>query len=177
MDFTKVKVLVSEKDIAEKVRELGAQISADYEGKNPIFIGVLKGAYLFMSDLTRHVSELHSVDFIQARIFGQGNSSTGICRLLSDISENIEGRNVILVEDIVDSGTTISFLINHLMSKKPASLKICTLLHKPARTRVKLDIDYKGFTIQDSFVFGYGLDFDEKYRNLPYIGVITLEEV
>jgi hypoxanthine phosphoribosyltransferase len=168
-------VLLSEEQIKEKVAELGAQITLDYAGKTPFFLGVLKGSYVFMSDLTRCVDLPCTMDFMAVSSYGGGTSTTGAVRITKDLTHDIEGKDVIVVEDILDSGTTLSYLKGYLANRKPASLKLVTLLDKPARRRADITADYCGFTVPDEFVVGYGLDFAERYRNLPYIGILKPE--
>lgn len=167
-------VLISEEEILAKVAEVGAQISRDFEGKNPVFVGVLKGCFIFMADLMRNVTVNCSVDFMAVSSYS-GTSSTGAVKINKDLSENIEGRHVIIVEDILDSGITLSYLKQYLMVRKPASISIVTLMDKPARRRADVYADYSCFEIPDAFVVGYGLDYNEYYRNLPYIGVLKPE--
>lgn len=167
-------VLISEEEILAKVAEVGAQISRDFEGKNPVFVGVLKGCFIFMADLMRSVTVNCSVDFMAVSSYS-GTSSTGAVKINKDLSENIEGRHVIIVEDILDSGITLSYLKQYLMVRKPASISIVTLMDKPARRKADVYANYSCFEIPDAFVVGYGLDYNEYYRNLPYIGVLKPE--
>jgi len=167
-------VLISEEEILAKVAEVGAQISRDFEGKNPVFVGVLKGCFIFMADLMRNVKVNCSVDFMAVSSYS-GTSSTGAVKINKDLSENIEGRHVIIVEDILDSGITLSYLKQYLMVRKPASISIVTLMDKPARRKADVYANYSCFEIPDAFVVGYGLDYNEHYRNLPYIGVLKPE--
>lgn len=167
-------VLISEEEILTKVAEVGAQISRDFEGKNPVFVGVLKGCFIFMADLMRNVTVNCSVDFMAVSSYS-GTSSTGAVKINKDLSENIEGRHVIIVEDILDSGITLSYLKQYLMVRKPASISIVTLMDKPARRKADVYANYSCFEIPDAFVVGYGLDYNEYYRNLPYIGVLKPE--
>ncbi|MGI5976779.1 MAG: hypoxanthine phosphoribosyltransferase [Candidatus Limivicinus sp.] len=168
------KVLISQIEIERHVQEVGAKISADYDGKNPIFVGVLKGCFIFMADLMRHVTANCTMDFMAVSSY-QGTSSTGAVKINKDLNESIEGRHIILVEDILDSGITLNYLKNYLSVRKPASISIVTLLDKPARRRADIFADYSCFEVPDAFVVGYGLDYNEKYRNLPYIGVLKPE--
>lgn len=170
-----LEVLLSEEEIHAKVQELGAQITKDYAGKTPFFLGVLKGCYVFMADLTRCVDLQCSMDFMAVSSYGGGTSSTGAVRITKDLSRDIEGKDVIIVEDILDSGVTLSYLKSYLANRKPASIRIVTLLDKPARRKADIKADYCGFTVPDEFVVGYGLDYAEAYRNLPYIGVLKPE--
>ena len=170
-----LEVLLSEEELQARVRELGAQITRDYAGKTPFFLGVLKGCYVFMADLVRSVDLHCSMDFMAVSSYGRGTTSTGAVRITKDLSRDIEGKDVIIVEDILDSGITLSYLKKYLANRKPASIRIVTLLDKPARRKTDIQADYSGFTVPDEFVVGYGLDFAESYRNLPYIGVLKPE--
>ena len=167
-------VLISEQELKEKVSEIGKQISKDYEGKNPIFVGVLKGCFIFMSDLVRNVTVDCTMDFMSVSSYN-GTVSTGAVKINKDLNEDICGRHVIIVEDILDSGVTLNYLKNYLMVRQPASIKIVTLMDKPARRKADVYADYSCFDIPDAFVVGYGLDYNEQYRNLPYIGVLKPE--
>ena len=167
------EVLFSEQQLADKVAELGARISADYEGKNPLVVSVLKGSYVFMADLTRKITIPCNVDFMAVSSYGAGTKTTGEVQIIKDIGSKIDGRHLIIVEDILDSGVTLSFLMKILKARGAASIRLCTLLSKPERRKVDVPIDYLGFEIPDAFVVGYGLDYAEKYRNLPYIGILT----
>ncbi len=167
-------VFFTEEAIAEKVAELGAQISKDFEGKDPIFVGVLKGCFVFMADLMRHVTIPCSVDFMGVSSY-KGTTSTGAVEIQKDLKENIEGRHIIMVEDILDSGLTLSYLKQHLEGRKPASFTIATLMDKPSRRKAPVYAQYSCFEVPDAFVVGYGLDYNERYRNLPYIGVLKPE--
>lgn len=166
------KILYDEQTIRRKVEELAAQIAADYEGKHPVFICILKGAAIFMADLVRHMSIPATMDFMAISSYGGGTRTSGVVRILQDLDKSIEGRHVIIVEDIIDSGLTLSYLVENLRSRKPASLATCVLLDKPARREVSFRPDYVGFDVPDEFVVGYGLDYAEDYRHLPYIGVL-----
>lgn len=166
------EVLFSEQQLADKVAELGARISADYEGKNPLVVSVLKGSYVFMADLTRKITIPCNVDFMAVSSYGEGTKTTGEVQIIKDIGSKIDGRHLIIVEDILDSGVTLSFLMKILKARGAASIRLCTLLSKPERRKVDVPIDYLGFEIPDAFVVGYGLDYAEKYRNLPYIGIL-----
>ena len=167
-------VLISAEEIQRKVAEMGRRISADYAGKEPVFVGVLKGCFIFMSDLMRNVDINCTMDFMAVSSYS-GTSTTGAVKINKDLSEDIEGRDVIIVEDILDSGITLSYLKGYLLNRKPASIKIATLMDKPARRRADVYADYSCFEVPDAFVVGYGLDYNEKYRNLPYIGVLKPE--
>ena len=168
------RVLISAEELEAHVAEIGAQISRDFEGKDPIFIGVLKGCFIFMADLMRHVSIRCSMDFMAVSSYS-GTTSTGAVKINKDLSEDIEGRHIIIVEDILDSGVTLNYLKNFLLVRKPASISIATLMDKPARRKADVYADYSCFEIPDAFVVGYGLDYNERYRNLPYIGVLKRE--
>ncbi|MBQ7929505.1 MAG: hypoxanthine phosphoribosyltransferase [Clostridia bacterium] len=166
------KVLISEEELQAKIRELGAILAEEYEDKNPIFLGVLKGVILFFSDMIRAIPIKCQMDLIAVSSYGSGTTSSGKITMEKDLSLDIEGRHVVILEDIIDSGNTLSHTIEYLKSKNPASLKICTLLDKPSRRKVELTADYTGFTVPDEFVVGYGLDYAEYYRNLPYVGIL-----
>ncbi len=170
-----LEILLSEEEIHARVAELGAQITRDYAGKTPFFLGVLKGCYVFMADLVRSIDLHCSMDFMAVSSYGGGTSTTGAVRITKDLSRDIEGKDVIIVEDILDSGVTLSYLTKYLANRKPASIRIVTLLDKPARRRAEIKPDYCGFTVPDEFVVGYGLDYAEDYRNLPYIGILKPE--
>ena len=167
------EVLIDEETLAGRIAELGAEVSADYEGRDLLLIGVLKGAVFFMADLMRHLSVPCEVDFMAISSYGDATDSSGIVRILKDLDINIEGRDVLVVEDIIDSGLTLSYLIRNLESREPASLEVCALLTKPARREIDVPVRYVGFEIPNKFVVGYGLDFGERYRNLPYVGVLS----
>lgn len=166
------RTLFSEEELKRRVAEMGAQITKDYEGKKPVIISILRGSYIFMADLTREIKIPCTVDFMAVSSYGSGTSSSGQVKILKDLSENIEGRDVLVVEDILDSGNTLSYLLQLLKARKVASVKLCTLLDKPARRTKNVQADYVGFTVPDYFVVGYGLDYAEYYRNLPYIGIL-----
>jgi hypoxanthine phosphoribosyltransferase len=167
-----LEVLHSEEQIRSRVREIGEQIQADYQGKELVLLCVLKGAILFAADLARAIDLPLSLDFISLSSYGEATESSGVVKITSDLTKPIEGKHVLIIEDIIDTGLTMSFLLENLQARHPASLKVCTLLEKPSRAKTKVPIDYKGFVIEDKFVVGYGLDFDEKYRNMPFIGVM-----
>jgi len=164
--------LFTAEQIADRVAELGAEITEDYAGKNPLLIGVLKGAWMFLADLTRSITIPHQIDFIQVSSYGSGTESSGEVRFLTDLSIPIAGRYVILVEDIVDTGLTLSNLVNRLKEREPASVAICSLLDKPERRETAIHIDYLGFKVPNKFLVGYGLDWNERFRHLPYIGYL-----
>jgi hypoxanthine phosphoribosyltransferase len=164
--------MLSAETIAARVRELGAEITRDYADRKLVLVCVLKGSFIFASDLARAIELPLRVDFLGVRSYGEDTESSGVVQITQDLSRPIENEDIILVEDIVDTGLTIAHLIDLLRTRQPHSVKVCALLHKPARARVEVRVDYLGFTIEDHFVVGYGLDFAEKYRNLPYIGVV-----
>lgn len=167
------RVLISEEQIKKKIKQLGKKISNDYRDSDDfLLVGVLKGAVMFMSDLIRHIDLPLQIDFMAVSSYGSSTESSGVVRILKDLDETVEGKDLLVVEDIIDSGLTLSYLCNILKSRKPASLKICALLDKPSRRKVDIKVDYLGFEIPDYFVVGYGLDYAEKYRNLPDIAVL-----
>lgn len=164
--------MLSAEQIAARVRELGAAISRDYEGKKLVLVCVLKGSFVFTSDLARAIHVPLRIEFLGVRSYGEGTTSSGVVQITQDLSRAVEGEDLLLVEDIVDTGLTIAHLLELLGTRRPASVRVCSLLHKPARSRVAVPIDYLGFTIEDRFVVGYGLDWAEHYRNLPHIAVV-----
>jgi hypoxanthine phosphoribosyltransferase len=166
------EILLDSQTIANRVSELGAQLSSEFEGRDPVLVSVLKGALIFLADLMRAMDLSTSIDLMEVSSYGAGTETSGQVRILKDLSKSIEGRHVIVVEDIIDTGLTLNYLLRYLADKGPASVSIVCLLDKPARRLAEIPIDYVGFTIPDRFVIGYGLDFDERYRNLPYIGVL-----
>ena len=168
-------VLISAEEINERVAALGAEISRDYEGLSPLLVCVLKGGYVFLADLTRALSIRHEVDFMAISSYANATESSGVVRILKDLERDITGRHILIVEDIIDTGHTLSYLLENLGVRNPASIKICTLLSKTARREMSMKADYIGFDIGDGFVVGYGLDFAENYRNLPYIAVLKPE--
>jgi hypoxanthine phosphoribosyltransferase len=170
-----VEVMISAEEIKARVAELGAQISRDFKGQPLHVIGVLKGSFIFLADLVRHIGLDCSVDFLGVSSYGSRTSSSGIVRLTQDLSSPIEGKHVLLVEDIIDTGLTMKYLMDNLQTRRPASLSVCTLLHKPSNQSIEVPLHYVGFTIANKFVIGYGLDYAEFYRNLPYIGVVRDE--
>ena len=170
-----LKVLFTEEQLRTRVKELGAEIARDYEGRDPFFLGVLKGCFVFMSDLVRSVGLPCSMDFMAVSSYGNGTSSTGAVKITKDLSQDIAGKDVVIVEDILDSGVTLGYLTKYLAGRKPASIRIATLLDKPDRRVADIYLDYCGFRVPDEFVVGYGLDYAEQYRNLPYIGVLKPE--
>ena len=166
------KILYTEEELRSRVKELGAQITADYAGREPLLVSVLRGSYIFMADLTRAIGLNVTVDFMVVSSYGAGTVSSGQVEIKKDLSDSIEGRDLIIVEDILDSGNTLYYLMEVLRARKPASIRICTLMDKPERRTKPITADYCGFTIPDAFIVGYGLDYDEKYRNLPYVGIL-----
>ena len=169
------RVLISEEQLKEKVTELGAQISKDYNGKKLLLVSILKGSVVFMADLMRAITIPASIDFMSVSSYGSGVKTSGVVKILKDLDQDLNGYDVLIVEDILDSGMTLSYLVELLKSRNPASVAICSLLDKPERHKVEIELKYKGFTIPDEFVVGYGLDYAEDYRNLPYIGVLKRE--
>lgn len=170
-----LKVLITEEEINAKVKELGRALTEKFRDKNPIFIGVLKGSFVFMADLVRCVDMKVSIDFMAVSSYGKGTSSSGEVKINKDLSEDICGRHVIIVEDILDSGVTLNYLCGYLRNRKPASITIVTLLDKPSRRAAPIQADFCGFQVPDEFAVGYGLDHAEHYRNLPYVGVLKPE--
>jgi hypoxanthine phosphoribosyltransferase len=166
------KVLYSKETIEKRVQEIAQTLSNDYQGRDVVFICILKGAYIFLADLLRHLAIPHTIDFMRVASYGSGTVSSGKISVTKDIEADIEGKDVVIVEDIIDTGITLAFLKNKLQEKTPRSLKICALLDKKARREVEIDADYVGFSMDEGFVVGYGLDFDEKFRSLPDIYVI-----
>ena len=167
------EILVQPDDLSRRVRELGSQISADYEGRDLLLVGVLKGAVFFLSDLMRHISVPCEVDFMAVASYGSATDSSGVVRILKDLDAAIEQRHVLIVEDIIDSGLTLQYLLRNLGARDPASIEVCALLTKPERRKVELEPRYVGFEIPNRFVVGYGLDHAERYRNLPYVAVLN----
>ncbi len=166
------RVLINEAEIEKRVAEIGAAITSDYQGKDLIVVCVLKGAFMFLSSLVKKIDLPVCIDFIAVSSYGSSTKSSGVVRFLKDLNESIEGRHVLIVEDIVDTGLTLHYLADNLLSRRPASVKICTLLSKPSRRQVEVAVDYIGFDVPDYFVVGYGLDYSEIYRNLPDICVL-----
>ncbi len=169
------RVLLSKDEIEDRVKELARAISEDYQGKELLLVGILKGAAVFLADLMRHMSIDVRIDFMAVSSYGASSKSTGVVRILKDLEQSIEGRHVLVVEDIVDTGLTLNYLLEILRARDPASVRICALLDKPSRREIEVPVDYKGFAIPDEFVVGYGLDFNEKYRHLPDIYVLKKE--
>ncbi len=168
------QILFRPDEIAETVERLASEISRDYQGKNPILLAVLKGSFVFMSDLVRCLDFPLEVEFVRLSSYGRGRSTPGEIRLENGLRTEVRGRDVLIIEDIVDSGLTVAFLRDYLRERNPASLKLCALTDKPSRRQVPLTIDYLGFTVPDKFIVGYGMDWDEKFRNLPYIGYVEV---
>ena len=166
------QILYTEEELRSRVRELGSQITADYAGRAPLLISVLRGSYIFMADLTRAIHLDVTVDFMVVSSYGAGTASSGQVEIKKDLSDSIEGRDLLIVEDILDSGNTLYYLLDVLRARKPASIRLCTLMDKPERRVKPIKADYVGFTIPDAFIVGYGLDYAEKYRNLPYVGIL-----
>ena len=167
-----VDVLIEEDALQRRIAELGEEISNDYAGRDLLLVGVLKGAVFFMADLMRHLTIPCEIDFMAISSYGEGTDSSGVVRILKDLDINIDGRDVLVVEDIIDSGLTLSYLMRNLEAREPASLEICALMTKPERREIEVPVRYVGFEIANRFVIGYGLDFGERYRNLPYVGVL-----
>jgi len=165
-------IIISEEQVRERIAELGAQISRDYDGEPILLVAVLRGAALFIADLSRQITVPVELDFMAVSSYGSSTKSSGVVRILKDLDEQIEGRHVLVVEDILDTGLTLKYLLKNLASRKPASLEVVTLLAKEGKQRVPISCKYIGFAVPDEFVVGYGLDFAERYRNLPYIGVL-----
>ena len=172
----KIKVLISEEEVDARIRELGEKISKEYEGKQIHLICVLKGGVFFMCELAKRITVPVSMDFMCVGSYGDGTKSSGVVRLAKDLDESIENKEVLIVEDIIDSGNTLYYLMDVLRQRKPASLRLCTLIDKPDRRVKDVHVDWTGFEIPDEFVVGYGLDYAQKYRNLPYIGVVEVAE-
>jgi len=170
------EILITKEQIDKRVKELAVEISLNYSGKDVVFIGVLKGCFLFLSDLVKNVKLNTNIDFMMISSY-EGKQSTGIVRILLDLKNSIDGRDVIVVEDIVDTGLTINYLLKTLKTRKPKSIEVCSLLNKPSCRKVNVNIKYRGFDIPDKFVVGYGLDYNEYYRNLPYVGVLKDEVI
>ena len=169
------EILISQEQLAARIAELGRQITADYEGKPLVLLGVLKGAVLFMVDLAREIKLPLEIDFMATSSYGASTKSSGVVRIVKDLDESIEGKHILIVEDIVDSGLTLAYILRMLEARRPASVRVCGLLLKDREREQDVPVDYVGFTIPDAFVVGYGLDFAERYRNLPFIGVLRPE--
>lgn len=169
------EVLFTEAELNERISELGEQITADYEGKSLIVVGILKGSNIFTSDLVRKINLPLKMDFMAVSSYGNATESTGVVKILKDLDRDIEGEHVLIVEDIVDSGLTLKYLKDILFTRNPASVKVCTLLDKPARRKENITPDYLGYEVPDEFIVGYGIDYAERYRNLPYVGILKCE--
>ena len=172
----RIEVMISEEEVTAKIRELAEQISDDYAGKTIHLITILKGGVFFACELAKRLTVPVTVDFMSVSSYGSGTISSGVVRMVKALDEPIEDLDVLVVEDVIDSGRTLKYLLDNLGTRKPASLRLCTLLDKPTRRVTDIKVDYTGFRIPDDFVVGYGLDFDQKYRNLPYIGVISFDD-
>lgn len=170
-----LKVLLTEEEIKSRVAELGKEISEKFEGEEPLFVGILKGSFIFMADLIRNVTLKCSMDFMAVSSYGNGTKTTGAVKINKDLNEDIAGRHVVIVEDILDSGVTLNYLCGYLLNRKPASITLVTLLDKPTRRKASIKADFVGFEVPDEFVVGYGLDYAEKYRNLPFVGILKPE--
>lgn len=171
----RVRVLLSEEEVDAKIKAIGEQISKDYAGKSVHLVCVLKGGSFFMCELAKRITVPVSLDFMSVSSYGSETKSSGVVKIVKDLDEPLKGKDVIVIEDIVDSGRTLSYLLEMLKDRGPASLKLCTLLDKPDRRVMDVKVDYTGFEIPDEFVVGYGLDYDQRYRNLPYIGIVEFE--
>jgi hypoxanthine phosphoribosyltransferase len=169
MKRSELEVLIDQATVARRVAELGEEISRDYAHKNLALVGILKGSFIFLADLARSLSIECTIDFLGLSSYGHSTTSSGVVQITSDLSAPIQGRDVLVVEDIIDTGLTMRYLLDNLTTRHPKSLQVCALLHKPARTKVEVPIHYKGFTIDDHFVIGYGLDYGDRFRNLPHI--------
>lgn len=167
------RVLISEEELQKRIRELAEKISQDYAGEDIFLLCILKGGLMFLADLSKHITVPVTMDFIGISSYGNATTSSGVVRIVKDLEESIEGKHVLIVEDIIDSGLTLSYLINSLSIRKPASIKICTLLDKQVNRKVDIAVDYVGFTVPNEFLVGYGLDFQEYYRNIPYIFILN----
>jgi len=171
-----IQPLLDAETIAARVREMGAEISRDYAGEEVVLVIVLKGSFVFGADLARAIDLPVTMDFLGLRSYGDGTTTSGVVEITTDLSKPVEGKHVIVIEDIVDTGLTMEYMFKNLATRGPKSVKLASLLHKPARTKVPVKIDYLGFTIDDVFVVGYGLDYAQRYRNVPYLGVLSLGE-
>lgn len=169
------EILFDQEVLGEKIDQLGQQITEDYSGKDLLLVSVLKGANVFVADLMRKIKIPLQIDFIAVSSYGLSTESSGVVKIIKDLDQSIEGKDVLIVEDIIDTGLTLHYLYENLLSRKPNSLKICTLLDKPERRKIDMKIDYKGFDIPDEFIIGYGIDYAEQYRNLPFVGVLKRE--
>ncbi|MDA3733912.1 hypoxanthine phosphoribosyltransferase [Niameybacter massiliensis] len=169
------RVLLTEEELHERVKALGEAITADYKGKDLLVVGILKGSNVFMSDLIRQINMPLNIDFMIVSSYGNATESTGVVKIMKDIEQSISDKHVLIVEDIIDSGLTLKYLTEMLNTRKPASIKLCTLLDKPARRKENVDVDYVGFEMPDEFIVGYGIDYAEHYRNLPFVGILKPE--
>lgn len=169
------EIILSENEIKERIEELGLQIEEDYKDKPLVIIGILKGSILFTSDLVRKINLPLTLDFMAVSSYGNTTQSTGVVKIIKDLDKNIEGKHILIVEDIIDSGLTLKYLKEILSARGPASIKICTLLDKPSRRKEYVNVDYVGFEVPNAFIVGYGIDYAERYRNLPYIGILKPE--
>ena len=171
-----IKVMISEERVNRRINELAEQISEDFKGRSVHLVCILKGSIFFTCELAKRLSVPVTIDFMSVSSYGAGTKSSGVVRLVKDLDEPLEGKDVIVIEDIIDSGRTLSYLMENLSARKPATLKLCTLLDKPDRRVTEVTVDYTGFVVPDYFVVGYGLDYDQRYRNLPYVGVLSFTE-
>jgi hypoxanthine phosphoribosyltransferase len=171
------EVLISEERLKARIHEMAHQISQDYEGKDLLLVCILKGGVVFLTDLMRALTIPHAIDFMAISSYGASTESSGVVRILMDLNTNIEGKNVLVVEDIIDTGNTLNYIRRNLITRQPSSLRVCTLLNKPSRRKLDIKIDYVGFDIANKFVIGYGLDFGERYRNIPFVGVLKPEHL
>ena len=169
------EVLISEEELQSKVKELAAQISEDYAGKNLLLLCILKGGVMFMADLARNITIPAELDFMAVSSYGSSSESSGVVKIVKDLNDHIEGKHVLIVEDIIDSGLTLNYLVKYLKPRGPESVEICTILDKPERREVDVEVKYKGFDVPNAFLVGYGLDYAEKYRNIPFIGILKEE--
>lgn len=172
----KINVMISEEEVSKRIVELAEQINKDYEGRQVHLVGILKGSVFFMCELAKRITVPVTMDFMSVSSYGDGTESSGVIKINKDLDEALEGKDVIVIEDIVDSGRTLSYLLEMLSKRLPKTMKLCTLLDKPDRRVVEVEVEYVGFEIPDAFVVGFGLDYAQKYRNLPYIGVVELGE-
>lgn len=168
-------IYFNEEELREKAAELGSRITEDYKGEDLVIVGILKGSYMFMADLTKYIGIPAEIDFMAVSSYGMSSESSGVVRILKDLDSDVEGRHVLLVEDIIDSGTTLAYLVEYFKARKASSIEICCLLDKPARRKTDLFIKYRGYVIPDEFIVGYGIDYAEKYRNLPYVASLKKE--
>jgi len=172
----KIKVMISEEEVNKKIVEIADKINEEFEGQEVHLICILKGSVFFTCELAKRITSPVEIEFMSVSSYGSGTTSSGVVRIVNDLGSSIEGKNVIVIEDIIDSGRTLNYLLENLKTRNPKNLKLCTLLDKPERRVVEVAVDYVGFEIPDEFVVGYGLDYDQKYRNLPYVGFVEIEE-